>query len=672
MGFAEGFAAGANARDKREERLALKAQRDQELMRAGYSFKDGQMSVRPGSAAEAEQMQALEATQLAKSLQAKLSAQDTDNAFEEFSQTGDASYLQKALDQNDFLKKAWAERGVLLISNIDFANDSSLLARQGLEPSMYDTPDKQAVLKRNMYKFYDGKEWQAGLLGNAAAQLGVTHRLGERRSAPIMQNQEDLVSLLSGPKVSPYTAEGHKYEKEITAASIETGVPANLIASMIKQESGGKANAVSNKGAQGVMQLMPSTAKELGVTDPHDPAQNISAGAKYLKQQLDKYNGDIKLALAAYNAGPGNVDKYGGIPPFAETQNYVSKIMDNFNAAEDYYDSNIDNVQAQLANKYAQANQTENTILESQAKRAQATSGIEPGTATRKLDQTDQELALKAEANHNDMLKILNDARKNANDAQRNKNEGKTANQKDLDAAETATNDLLAAFGGEEGFMKTDFSKPENYNKAYGYITKIEKLEGTQLSEADKKNIIDLKQMIALADPAAKLSADETGLFDKQFNEYKKYLSDEIGGKEAIAAYNAMLNVFRNALYGATLTDGEIKMFESAYGTLGQKEGPVKAALKTLFLQQQSRLESVMMLQNPYSAQVRLGKDKQSLAAIQIALQDRLDLLDGKLDSKKFAERVKARADSAQAATVATETSANSARPSLDEIFGSP
>lgn len=664
MGWADGFAAVDAAMSKMEERKTLQQQREQELMRMGYSFKDGKMSIRSGSAAEAEQMQALEATQLAKSLQAKLAAQDTDNAFEEFSQTGDASYLQRALDNNEHLKNLWSQQGVQLISNIDFSNDSALLARQGLEPSMYDTPEKQAVLKRNMYKFYDGKEWQAGLLSDTAAQLGVTNRLGERRSTPILQNQEDLVSLLSGPKVSPYTAEGHKYEKEITAAAAETGVPANLIASMIKQESGGNTNAVSSKGAQGLMQLMPDTAKELGVTDPHDPAQNIAAGAKYLKQQLDRYNGDVKMALAAYNAGAGNVDKYVGIPPFAETQNYVAKIMDNFGVAEGYYGSTPDNVQAQLSNKYAQATQTENTILESQAKRAQAASGLEPGMAAKKLEQTDQELALKAEANRNDMLKILNDA-------QKNKNDGRTTNQKDLAAAETATNDLLAAFGGDEGFMKTDFSKPENYNKAYSYITKIEKLEGTQLSEADKKNIIDLKQMIALANPAAKLSADETGLFDKQFNEYKKYLSDEIGGKESTAAYNAMLNVFRNALYGATLTDGEIKMFESAYGTLGQKEGPVKAALKTLFLQQQSRLESVMMLQNPYSAQVRLGKDKQSLATIQSALQDRLDLLDGKITSKNFAERVKARAEPTQTATIAPAPT-NGARPSLDEIFGSP
>lgn len=116
------------------------------------------------------------------------------------------------------------------------------------------------------------------------------------------------------------------FENSITEHSRRQGVAADLVRAVIQVESAFNPVAVSSKGAMGLMQLMPATAAEMGVMNPFEPDQNIRGGVAYLRRLLDRYNGDVELALAAYNAGMGNVEKYGDVPPFKETRNYVKKI----------------------------------------------------------------------------------------------------------------------------------------------------------------------------------------------------------------------------------------------------------------------------------------------------------------------------------------------------------
>lgn len=153
-----------------------------------------------------------------------------------------------------------------------------------------------------------------------------------RAHADVIEIEEDgTVTILAGHVVAQPGAAvavgqpGISLDAHLDQTASRTGLPPSLLKAVVWQESRGRADAISPKGAIGLMQLMPGTARMLGV-DPHDPIDNVRGGALYLRRQLDRF-GSMPLALAAYNAGPGAVERYGGIPPFRETRNYVASIM---------------------------------------------------------------------------------------------------------------------------------------------------------------------------------------------------------------------------------------------------------------------------------------------------------------------------------------------------------
>lgn len=124
------------------------------------------------------------------------------------------------------------------------------------------------------------------------------------------------------------TTDPTRWDDLLTREALNNRLDPRLLRAVMIAESGGDANAVSSAGAQGLMQLMPGTAAGLGVADPFDPAQNIAGGARYMREMLDRFGGDVRRAVAAYNAGPGAVESYGGVPPYDETRAYVRRVLE--------------------------------------------------------------------------------------------------------------------------------------------------------------------------------------------------------------------------------------------------------------------------------------------------------------------------------------------------------
>jgi len=186
-----------------------------------------------------------------------------------------------------------------------------------------------SVAFADIYKYVD----ENGVICYTDAPLGKkadkVHR--EKKSAAVASSSEEK-------QVSRRTSrDSGDYHAIVHEKASNYNVDPSLIKAVIKTESNWNCHALSKKGAMGLMQLMPSTANDLNVHNPFDPEENIEGGTKYLKYLLEKFNGDLTLALAAYNAGPKKVEKFGYVPPIAETKQYVNRVLSLYNGGAAYY-----------------------------------------------------------------------------------------------------------------------------------------------------------------------------------------------------------------------------------------------------------------------------------------------------------------------------------------------
>jgi soluble lytic murein transglycosylase-like protein len=207
-----------------------------------------------------------------------------------------------------------------------YVNDS-VPARSSRRAETSDTPQRKL-----MYWSSKDNRWKQVPSGNAAAMRAARTAAAEVSDFLGRESNQSASAKIVEANFHGTAATPVDIDSAIAQAAARHNVDPNLVRAVVKVESNFNPNAVSRKGAMGLMQLMPSTARQLKVQNPFDPEQNVDAGVRHLKQLLESYGGDIKLTLAAYNAGAGAVARSSGVPHYAETQNYVRRITNLYYA----------------------------------------------------------------------------------------------------------------------------------------------------------------------------------------------------------------------------------------------------------------------------------------------------------------------------------------------------
>jgi len=242
----------------------------------------------------------------------------------------------KSVKRNDEERLAKAARDFetlltsMMLKSMNSTTEGGFFGEESYGGDYFDTIFQQEIAS----KFSQGKGMGIAdmlykkLTGKSISEITPGIKLNNMQDVPIKNFDTGLRSLQPS---NGSLKRLEKYDKYIQEASEKFGINQNIIKSVILTESAANEKAKSKANAKGLMQLLDSTASDMGVNNIWNPRENILGGAKYLSKMLRQYNGDLKLALASYNAGPGNVQKYKGIPPFEETKNYITRVMSYMN-----------------------------------------------------------------------------------------------------------------------------------------------------------------------------------------------------------------------------------------------------------------------------------------------------------------------------------------------------
>ena len=278
--------------------------------------------------------------QAAVAAQQKVVAADVaraDQGLVEIQQNGSVSFISVLLGSStfpdfltrlSFLRSLWSqEMQWLQEAKTAEAHLQALEQQQQQQVVRLSTLQAQAAQQVVQLRAEDQAAAAAQQRANAEAiaAAGVVQQLLTERNGLLARIRAILAALESG------SVSWSQVLQDINALASQFGISPTLVEAVVLQESGGQSNAKSYAGAEGLMQLMPSTAAALGVSNPYDPVQNLTGGITYLLEQLKRFNGNLTDALAAYNAGPNAVVEYGGVPPYQQTQNYVRDVMALYN-----------------------------------------------------------------------------------------------------------------------------------------------------------------------------------------------------------------------------------------------------------------------------------------------------------------------------------------------------